>query len=100
MSQIIFHDFANEHLNEDVLVVTTQGNFEGKLLKVGSDAIILINEAVHRPVKVLIRIEEIVALHRSELKPRGPFGFMPHRPEYEDFGESRDHDYSESHDHN
>lgn len=97
MSDALFHEFAHDHLNEDVNVVTTQGNFEGKLLKVGSDVIILSNRAVSRPTKVLIRIEEIVALYRAELAPRGPFGFMPYGPEYEEFSESREH---ESHDHN
>lgn len=97
MSDALFHEFALDHLNEEVNVVTTQGNFEGRLLKVGNDVIILTNRAVRRPVKVLIRIEEIVALYRAELAPRGPFGFMPPGPEFESLSESHDH---ESHDHN
>ncbi|WP_066304934.1 hypothetical protein [Bacillus sp. FJAT-29814] len=100
MGETIFHEFAKEHLKEEVNVVTTHGNFEGRLLKVGTDAIVLLNRAVHRPVKVLIRKEEIVALYRSEMAPRGPFGFMPPGPEFEDFSESHDQHFSESHDHN
>lgn len=83
MSENTFHHFALEHVNEEVNVITTQGSLEGRLLNVGRDVILLQNRMGPRPLRFIIRIEEIVALHRAELGPRGAFGFMP-RPEFEE----------------
>ncbi|MEH7110051.1 MULTISPECIES: DUF2642 domain-containing protein [Bacillaceae] len=90
MSENTFHQLAHEHLKEEVNVVTTQGSFEGRLLHVGTDIIVLENRMMRqRPLRLIIRIAEIVVLFRAELAPRGPFGFMPQ--EFEEHHESQDH---------
>jgi hypothetical protein len=90
MSENTFHHFAHEHVNEEVNVITTQGNFEGRLLSVGKDVVLLQTRMGPRPLRFIIRIQEIVALHRAELGPRGPFGFMPRPNEIEESSERRD----------
>ncbi|MBS4211179.1 DUF2642 domain-containing protein [Neobacillus rhizophilus] len=93
MSDKTFHQFAHELVNEEVNVVTTQGNFEGRLLLVGSDIIVLQNRMAARR-RIIIRILEIVALFRAEIRPTGPFGFMGAAPELEESHESRDHEHN------
>lgn len=90
MNENTFYYYAHEHVNEEVNVITTQGSFEGRLLSVGKDVILIQNRMVPRPLKIIIRIEEIVALHRAELGPRGPFGFMPRTNELDESGERRE----------
>lgn len=75
MSEKTFNQIAQEYLNEEVEIVTLQGNFSGRMLSVSQDTIILENRMRGRPLKVMIRIETIVALYRLNIMPRGFFDF-------------------------
>ncbi|MCM3567769.1 hypothetical protein [Neobacillus mesonae] len=99
MSEKTFHQVAGELVHHEVIVVTRQGNFEGKLLSVGTDVIVLEDRRLGgRPVKLFIRIEEVVAIYRAERRQMGPFGFMPMGGEFE---ESSEHfEQHESHENN
>ncbi|WML31373.1 DUF2642 domain-containing protein [Neobacillus sp. OS1-32] len=92
MSEKTFHQVAGELLHHEVIVITRQGNFEGKLLSVGNDVIVLESRQMGgRPVKLFIRIEEVVAIYRAERRPpMGPFGFMPMGEEFEESSEKHE----------
>jgi hypothetical protein len=72
-----FHQIAHELLKKEVEVITVQGNFNGSLIEVGRDIIIVESRGRIRHVHLIIRIDNIVAIFRSEQMPRGPFGFNP-----------------------
>ncbi|MED4206463.1 DUF2642 domain-containing protein [Neobacillus mesonae] len=93
-----FHRAAVELLHREVVVITRQGNFEGKLLSVGTDVLVLEDHRLGgRPFKLFIRIEEVIAIRRAERRrPMGPFGFMPMGEEFEESSER--HERHESHD--
>ncbi len=91
MSEKTFHQVAGELLDHEVNVITRQGNFEGKLLSVGTDVLVMQNQVLGgRPVKLFIRIEEVIAIYRSEQRPVGPFGFMPIGEEFEESSEKHE----------
>ncbi|WP_042355844.1 DUF2642 domain-containing protein [Bacillus rubiinfantis] len=95
MSEKNFHEAASELLHHEVNVLTTQGNFEGKLLSVGTDVLVLENHFLGgHPVKLFIRIEEIVALYRAERRPAGPFGFMPMDENFEESNQRNEHNHN------
>lgn len=73
-----FVQISRQLLDKEVEVITIQGSFEGILVEVGSDVIVLERRRGQRPLRVIIRIEAIVALHRLEIMPRGPFNFGFH----------------------
>lgn len=99
MNEKTFHQVAGELIHHEVIVITRQGNFEGKLLSVGKDVIVIENHRLGgRPVKLFIRIEEVVAIYRAERRPIGPFGFMPMGEEFEESGER--HENQEGHESN
>jgi hypothetical protein len=72
-----FHQIAHELLKKDVEVITVQGNFNGRLIEVGRDIIIVESRGRIRHVNLIIRIDKIVAIFLSAPMPRGPFGFNP-----------------------
>lgn len=77
MHERTFHQIAHQLLKKEVEVITVQGNFNGRLIEVGKDIIIVESRGRIRHVLLTIRIETIVAIFRSEPMPRGPFGFNP-----------------------
>lgn len=77
MHERTFHQIAHELLKKEVEVITTQGNFNGRLLEVGRDIIIVESRGRIRHIHLIIRIDHIVVIFRSEPMPRGPFGFNP-----------------------
>jgi hypothetical protein len=72
-----FHQIAQEHVNKEVEVITLNGNFNGRLHEVGKDVIFLHSRGRTGALRLVIRIETIVAMHRVEFIQRGPFGFSP-----------------------
>ncbi|MFK9090665.1 hypothetical protein [Bacillus salipaludis] len=83
MTELNFHQIAHELLKKEVELVTLQGNFNGRLLEVGKDVLVLESRGRIRPRLVAIRIEVIVAIFRVEQMPRGPFGFNPEELNHE-----------------
>lgn len=69
------HHMCHEHLEYEVEVITVNGEFSGKLVEIGKDAIILESTRMRQqPMRIFIRIETIVAIYRIEtMVPRGPF---------------------------
>ncbi|NRD79537.1 DUF2642 domain-containing protein [Bacillus sp. BRMEA1] len=89
MSENTFHSFAQNLVEEEVNVITTRGDFNGRLISVGKDVILLQNRMGPQHLTLGIRIAEIVVLHRAELGPRGPFGFMPRGNEFVESAEAQ-----------
>jgi hypothetical protein len=77
MSDLNFHQIAHDLVNKEVEVITLNGNFNGRLHETGKDVIILHTRGRAGNLRLVIRIEAIVAIFRVEPAPRGPFGFMP-----------------------
>lgn len=96
MSEKTFHQIACEYIDEEVNVITRQNTFEGKLLSVGRDVLVLHNKRGGLPFKLFVRIEEVVALYRSEPIPRGPFGFFPQQEQHH-FDRAKHHESAEHH---
>lgn len=92
MTEITFHQIAQGLLKKEVEVITTRGNFNGRLRAVGKDVIVLEARGRMDRMELTIRIEQIVAIHREERIPRGPFGFNPM-----EFGAEEEHRESSSH---
>lgn len=71
------HHMCHEHLDLEVEVITVNGEFSGKLVDIGKDAIILESSRMRpQPMRIFIRIETIVAIYRIDLPvPHGPFDF-------------------------
>ncbi|WP_169802727.1 DUF2642 domain-containing protein [Neobacillus soli] len=90
MTEINFHQIANELLKKEVEINTIQGNFSGRLLEVGKDVLVLESRGRIRSMLVAIRIETIIAIHRVEQMPRGPFGFNQQEFEQEQHESSND----------
>ncbi len=90
MADANFHQIANKLLKKDVEIVTIQGNFNGRLLEVGKDVIVLESRGRIRLRLLTIRIEAIVAIFRAEFMPSRPFGFNPEPHEHEEHESSHD----------
>lgn len=71
-----FYHNGQELLENEVEVITSQGNFSGKLLELGKDVIIIESRIGQRPTRLIIRLDEVVAIYRVDPFPRGPFDFF------------------------
>jgi len=90
MNDLSFQHFTQKYLEEEVTIITKQGTYDGRLLDVGTDVLVIENRRGPRPLKLIIRIGEIVVIHLSELTPIRAFGFMPPMGEMEEHVENLD----------
>lgn len=75
MKEKQFHHHCHEYVNKDVEVITLQGTFEGRVIEVSRDVLIIESRMPGRSGRSLVRIESIVAISPVEIVPRGPFDF-------------------------
>jgi hypothetical protein len=72
MSDRNFKDNAYRLVGQEVEVITSEGTYQGTLLSVGNDSLVLQTRIRGRLVRLIIRLALIVALFRL-IGPRGAF---------------------------
>lgn len=82
-----FNHIANELINKEVEVITTESTFTGTLLQVGSDVIVLRTRIRGRSVQITIRIALIVGIFRLKREHRGSFWGHPIQHENDESSE-------------
>lgn len=91
MSEKYFHHLAHQYLNKNVEIITTQGEFNGELLSVHKDIVILRSFLrMRNQLEIIIRIDQIVAFFHEEQFQRDLFNMMPHQVEREESSKTND----------